>query len=538
MTITNHPPSFLFFDLETTGADPVFDRPLQFAAIRTDMALEPIGEPVVWYARPPEDCLAHPAAVMTTGLLPDDPVLADAQSEANLANRIHRLVSRSNTCVVGFNNLRFDAPMLRFLFWRNLLDPYRHEWADGNSRFDVLDAARAYRLLAPESLEWPVDGNGRPTLRLSELSAANGLTHENAHDALSDVEATIELARALRNADPALWERLLAARDKREVARLVDQPDHAPFLHVSPRLPARVASASLFCSFGQVDGNRNRRECWDLRFDPTPWLDLQAEEWAGRRFLKSPPIEAERDWDELRLPIKSIHLNRVPVVLPAETLDRDGVAQRMVIDRDRIDEHARLFRRHFDALRERLIGALERTEGEFPPRPVEQALYAGFVPNADRRQLEGWWRRARDLRSRAEAVDHARDLLAGRFEDPRLPELVEGFVARNLPEALDEVAMERWRARLVDQLRPGRRLTGDDEPASNPDRDFPSLFAEIDRLATDDHWTPEQRALLEPYRRWLEERERAVARETLHESDIALRALSRADARRSSAAEG
>ncbi|MCL7752049.1 exodeoxyribonuclease I [Guyparkeria hydrothermalis] len=510
MSVATHPPSFLFFDLETTGADPVFDRPLQFAAIRTDMALEPIGEPVVWYARPPDDCLAHPAAVMTTGLLPDDPVLAGADSEANLANRIHRLVSQPNTCVVGFNNLRFDAPMLRFLFWRNLLDPYRHEWEDGNSRFDVLDAARAYRLLAPSALNWPVDGNGHPTLRLSELSAANGLTHENAHDALSDVEATIDLARALRNADPALWERLLAARDKREVARVIDQPGHVPFLHVSPRLPARVASASMFCSFGQVDGNRNRRECWDLRFDPLPWLDLHAGQWAERRFLKSPPIEAERDWDELRLPIKSIHLNRVPVVLPAETLERDGVAQRMVIDRARIEEHAASFRRHVDALRERLIGALEQTEGDFPPRPAEQSLYAGFVPNADRRHLEDWWGRARGLRSRDEAIAHARDLLVWPFEDPRLPELAEGFVARNLPEALDDAARERWRARLVDQLRPGQRLDPGQGQAPGTDRDFPAMFAEVERLATDEHWSPEQRALLGPYRRWLEQREQAL----------------------------
>lgn len=508
MSVATHPPSFLFFDLETTGADPVIDRPLQFAAIRTDTALEPIGEPVVWYARVPDDCLAHPAAVMTTGLLPDDPVLAEADSEANLANRIHRLVSQPNTCVVGFNNLRFDAPMLRFLFWRNLLDPYRHEWADGNSRFDVLDAARAYRLLAPAALDWPVDSDGHPTLRLSELSAANGLTHDNAHDALSDVEATIELARALRDADPALWERLLAARDKREVARVIDQPGHVPFLHVSPRLPARVASASMFCSFGQVDGNRNRRECWDLRFDPMPWLDLDAGQWAERRFLKTPPIEAERDWDELRLPIKSIHLNRVPVVLPAEALERDGVAQRMVIDRGRIWEHAASFRRHVEALRERLIGALALTEGDFPPRPAEESLYAGFVPDADRRHLDEWWGRARGLRSRDEAIAHARDLLAWPFEDPRLPELVEGFVARNLPEALSEAARERWQARLVERLRPGQRIDPGQAPGTN--RDFPAMFAQIERLATDEHWSVEQRALLGPYRRWLEQRERAL----------------------------
>ncbi|MBN2871734.1 MAG: exodeoxyribonuclease I [Halothiobacillaceae bacterium] len=506
MPVTRPAPSFLFFDLETTGADPAFDRPLQFAAIRTDLAFEPIDKPVVWYARPPTDCLPHPAAVMTTGMLPDAPELEGGDSEATLANRVHRLVSQPNTCVVGFNNLRFDAPMLRFLFWRNLLDPYRHEWADGNSRFDVLEAARAYRLLAPGALAWPTDNDGRPTLRLAELSAANGLTHERAHDALSDVEATIDLARHLHAADPALWERLLAARDKRQVARLLDAADHAPFLHVSSRLPARVASASVFASFGQVDDNRNRRECWDLRFDPLPWLDLDADAWAERRFLKNPPEDAERDWDDLRLPIKSIHLNRVPVVLPLDALERDGVAQRMVIDRERITLHAEHFRTRFAALRERLVGALERTEGDLPPQPVEQALYAGFVPPGDRRLLDDWWARARSLASRVEAIDHARGLMTMRFADDRLAELVEGFVARNLPEALDATARRRWQARLLERLRPGE--DGDDESAGG--RDFPGLRAEIVRLERDERWSGEQRALLAPYRDWLARREREV----------------------------
>ncbi|MFO7581034.1 exodeoxyribonuclease I [Guyparkeria sp.] len=503
-------PSFLFFDLETTGADPAYDRPLQFAAIRTDLDLRPVGEPIVWYARPSTDCLPHPAAVMTTGLLPDDPVLTRADSEANLANRIYHLVNQPNTCVVGFNNLRFDAPMLRFLFWRNLLDPYRHEWADGNSRFDVLDVARTYRLLRPDALNWPVDGQGNPTLRLSELSAANGLTHENAHDALSDVEATIDLARRLRDADPGLWSRLLAARDKRQVARLVDDPDITPFLHVSPRLPARTASASMFCSLGQVDVNRNRRECWDLRFDPEPWMDVDADAWAERRFVRNPPPDAERDWSDLRLPVKSIHLNRVPVVLPKATVEEPGVAQRMVIDRARVQQHADFIRRHFKAVRDRLVAALEATEGTFPPKPVEEALYAGFVPRADRAHLEDWWSRARGMRSRDEAVAHARDLLAWSFEDPRLAELAEGFVARNLPEALDVPARERWKQRLGERLRPGERSEEAGDASVATGRDFPAMFSEVARLRDSDAWTPEQRTLLDPYARWLAQREREL----------------------------
>ncbi|OYY54667.1 MAG: exodeoxyribonuclease I, partial [Halothiobacillus sp. 28-55-5] len=171
--------SFLFYDFETTGADPRCDRPIQFAALRTNEALEPIAPPITLYATLSPEVLPHPQAVLITGILPQTSANAGGTPEAEFAARIHREMMVPDTCAVGFNSLRFDAELMRFMFWRNLRDPYAHEWKNGNSRWDVLDAARAFRLLRPDGIFWPTDEAGKPTLRLTALTEANGISHDN-----------------------------------------------------------------------------------------------------------------------------------------------------------------------------------------------------------------------------------------------------------------------------------------------------------------------------------------------------------------------
>src|SRR5690606_34977414 len=64
------PASFLFYDLETFGADPRRTRIAQFAAIRTDENLEEIEAPIDFLVRPADDLLPSPDATLVTGLPP------------------------------------------------------------------------------------------------------------------------------------------------------------------------------------------------------------------------------------------------------------------------------------------------------------------------------------------------------------------------------------------------------------------------------------------------------------------------------------
>jgi exodeoxyribonuclease-1 len=440
--------SFLFYDFETTGADPRCDRPIQFAAIRTNEQLEVIDEPVTYYATLSAEVLPHPQAVLVTGILPDDLEAAGGTCEAIFAARIHAQMSRPDTCAIGFNSLRFDAELLRFMFWRNLRDPYAHEWKNGNSRWDILDAARAVRLLRPEGIVWPTDDAGQPTLRLEALTTANGIAHAHAHDALGDVEATIDLARLLRQSAPKLFDYLLGLRSKHTVADLVDDPERGAFVHVSGRISSALGSASVFANVGQVGGISTQRLLWDLRFDPTQVLDESVDELSARRFLS----QADVTDTHTRLPIKLLHLNRAPVVVSASILQEDAVAERMQLDREAVRRHLDVMGQNKRAIAEKLQAVLA-DQKSYGPQDPECALYDGFMPSADRAALDVF-NQVFDLAlSRSDqplhtpAVTAALDnLLRHTWRDARVPELCFRFVARSHPELLTDVERVAWRS--------------------------------------------------------------------------------------------
>ncbi len=189
--------SFYWHDYETWGADPSRDRPSQFAGIRTDAELNVIGDPLMIYCRPTMECLPQPMACAVTGITPQK-ALDEGLDERAFMAAIHRELAAPGTCGVGYNSIRFDDEVTRYGLYRNFYDPYAREWKDGNSRWDLIDVVRLCCALRPDGIEWPLREDGTPSFKLEVLTAANGIGHEAAHDALSDVHATISLARLIR----------------------------------------------------------------------------------------------------------------------------------------------------------------------------------------------------------------------------------------------------------------------------------------------------------------------------------------------------
>ena len=186
--------TFFWFDYETWGVNPAKDRPCQFAGVRTDMDFNIIGKPLVIYCQPPADYLPSPEAALITRITPQK-ALKDGLTEPEFIERIHNELSTPNTTSLGYNSIRFDDEVTRYTLYRNFFDPYAWSWQNGNSRWDLLDVMRTCYALRPEGIEWPVNEEGVPSFKLEKLSVANGIEHENAHDAMADVIATIELAK-------------------------------------------------------------------------------------------------------------------------------------------------------------------------------------------------------------------------------------------------------------------------------------------------------------------------------------------------------
>ncbi len=195
---TNQLPTFFWFDYETWGVNPATDRPAQFAGVRPDQDCNISGAPVVIYCQIPNDYLPSPEAALITGITPQK-TLRDGLPEPEFIRRIHQELSQPNTISLGYNNIRFDDEVTRYTLYRNFYDPYAWSWQNGNSRWDLLDVMRACYALRPDGINWPEDELGRPSFKLEKLSIANGIEHSNAHDAMADVIATIELAKKLKH---------------------------------------------------------------------------------------------------------------------------------------------------------------------------------------------------------------------------------------------------------------------------------------------------------------------------------------------------
>ena len=427
-------PSFFWHDYETFGVRPRRDRPAQFAGVRTDFDLNVIAEPVMWHCQPPRDTLPEPEACWLTGITPQ--ICAErGLSERDFAAAIEHELALPGTVGCGYNSLRFDDEVTRHLFWRNLIDPYSREWRNDCARWDLMDALRCAWALRPEGVVWPVNEDGKASFKLEHLSAANGIAHADAHDALADVRVTLALARVLKSAQPKLWDFCLGLRSKNTVkAQML--PGHA-FLHISGRYPVERGCTAIVWPLAPHPTDSNGVIVWDLAADPNELLDLNAEQIRARLFT------ATRDLPDgvSRLPLKVIRINRSPIVIAKISTLSDERAAHWGIDKVVAQRHAQTAGEHG----ERMAGVWpdvftrERVESD-----VDEDLYGGFVPNDDRRVLE----RLRGMTPAQLAEQRPA------FSDERLEELLFRYRARNFPELLSDDERQRWRAhaksRLVD----------------------------------------------------------------------------------------
>lgn len=413
-------------DYETTGTDPARDRPMQFAGVRTDENLEIVGEPLRLLCRPDLDLLPHPAACLLTGITPQQ-AARDGVAEPEFAARILAELGKPGTCGVGYNSLRFDDEFTRFLLYRNFFDPYEREWRHGNSRWDIIDMLRLARALRPEGIAWP-DRDGVPSFRLEDLAAANGIAHDSAHDALSDVLATIGLARRVRERQPDLYRYVYENRQRHRIAPLLDPARGRPVLHVSGRLPRERGYTALVLPLARHPANANAVICFDLMGDADALIALDAEAIRARLFTPAAELPADVE----RLPLKAIHSNRCPVVATPKLLDV-AAARRLGIDLDRCTANGHKLRALDLSAK---LAQVFAPPAEAPAaRDADAALYAGFLPDEERSLLSAV------RTARGADLDPAR--LA--FRDARYRELLFRYRARHFPETLTPHEREHWR---------------------------------------------------------------------------------------------
>ncbi|KGM07205.1 Exodeoxyribonuclease I [Methylophaga thiooxydans] len=414
-------------DYETSGIDPRFDRPMQFAGVRTDEDLNIIGEPLMIYCKPSGDYLPHPQAALVTGLTPQ---LAEKEglNEAEFIKQIHDELAAPGTCGVGYNSLRFDDEFTRFTLFRNFYDAYAREWQSGNSRWDIIDMVRLTRALRPEGIHWPNREDGKPSFRLEDLTAANGIEHSGAHDALADVYATIEMARLIKNAQPKLYDYVFERRRKQALAPLLNLNERKPVVHVSRMYPGEYCGTALVVPLAKDPNNNNGIIVYDLRHDPKDLIELDAETLRERLFTPT----ADLPEGATRPALKTLHINKCPVVVPENTLD-DAAAERLQIDRATHYQHLDMLNAA-QGLTEKLNAIFTAPTYDEIDDPDASLYGGGFFSDNDKRKMDV-------IRNADPAM---LPTLSVPFEDQRLPELLFRYRARNWPESLSQEEQEQW----------------------------------------------------------------------------------------------
>tara|TARA_R110002096_G_scaffold194356_3_gene376467 strand:+ start:9925 stop:11367 length:1443 start_codon:yes stop_codon:yes gene_type:complete len=462
--------TFYWYDYETTGIDAARDRVVQFAGIRTDLDFNPIGSPDVFYCRLEDDVLPHPEACLVTGISPQL-TREKGLLECDFIARIHQQFSTPQTCVVGYNSIRFDDEFTRHLLYRNFFDPYAREWKAGNSRWDLIDVVRLTYALRPEGINWPTREQGLPSFKLEDLSKANGIAHEAAHDALSDVRATIALAKLIKQKQTKLYTWAFGMRDKKIAAQSLDTVAHTPVVHVSGMYPSAQRCVAVVMPIVAHPINKNGVLVYDLSVDPQALINLPVEQLHQRLYTPS----NELNEGESRVPLKTVHLNKSPMLAPLNTLNEATLAtldidlQQCEVNRQKII-HANI--------KDKLIEVFSINNFE-SPTDADLMLYGGgFFSALDASNMA-------KIRHCAKGDLAALDLP---FEDERLYEMLFRYRARNYPDTLNDDEKKQWqmhrKAVLTTELGDGR-LT------------LSAYFERIDALIAEQTWTEEQHTLFE-----------------------------------------
>lgn len=412
-------PSFYWYDLETSGTEPRWDRIVQFAGLRTDMDLNPIDDEYCTYVRLADDVLPSPGAAMVTGITPQ---LCQDQGidEWQALSRVLQIFSQPNTCVTGFNSLRFDDEFTRFGLYRMLLEPYAREWQHGNSRWDIIDLVRATGALRRDGIEWPVNEDGLPVYNLERMTQANNLEHGQAHDAMSDVHATIGLARLIKKAQPKLFSYYFDLRAKKRSRALLEPYGARLCLHVSGMYPRERFGSAPVISICRHPTNSNSIVVADLSQEIDSLLTWDADAIRERLFK----VGATE-----RPPLKEVRINRAPFLAGIEVLTEENWS-RLGYNRKVIEERARRLRQ--PAITAKIARVYRRQAQEAAADP-EAALYDAFLQDSDRKRAEA-------LQAQLQEGGWS-DL---DYDDERLKTLAERLKARSFPHQLTETERGDW----------------------------------------------------------------------------------------------
>lgn len=420
---TNH---FIWHDYETSGINKALDRPVQFAAIKTDNYLKPTGEQWDFYCKLTNDIIPKASAMVLTRINPFY-LEKEGLEEYEFAKKIFDIMIEPNTCSLGYNTIKFDDEVTRNLFYRNFFEIYDRENKNGNSRWDLIDLTRAFYAISPDGLKWPKKDDGTPDFKLENLAKENDLIQEQAHNALSDVRATLNLAQILRKNNKDLFDYIYLMKSKENIIQLMDDnlKQYKLLGWVSSFVKANQGCLTFIQPFLKVKNFGEQYWC----------VDFTSSEEAFNELIQNPKKcllnKFKKQDDEISLggALCQIRPNKSPIIIHPSKLKKVDWG-RLGISGDEIKQrYAKIqsFLKNEEWLKEINEAIYELPKIE-PYIDVEQKIYQGnFLSYDDKR-------RCSLIRGKKEPIDK----MWPKFSDERMSELLFRYKNRHSIETTEK----------------------------------------------------------------------------------------------------
>jgi len=466
--------TFLFYDIETTGLNYAFDQVLQFAAIRTDSALKELTRHEIKVKLRP-DVICSPGALLTHRIPVAETLTGTCEFEAT--QEIHGLLNTPGTISLGYNTLGFDDEFLRFSFYRNLLPPYTHQYSNGCGRTDLYPLAAIYQLYKNDILNWP-ETEGKPSLKLANLNAANNLAQGRAHDALADVEATVGLARILAS-ETEMWNHLLTCFNKKtDEARIADLPvffqstdgNHRLGIMVNGRFGATAKYQAPVISIGDSVPYKNQN-LW-MRLDLPELQELTSDTIPDFRIIR-------KRYGEPGIILPPYERFKKPL----------GPERRAIVDANKkwLIAHPELFHELIQYHRNYRYPLI-------PDLDTDAALYQLGFPSANEKRLQHAFHNA-PLSDKADIIP--------KLPRPETRDLAIRVLARNYPQALSQELSQSYQA-YENKLNPPKDEDALLDYKGNKRTTPVGVLAEIERVKTKSEPDEEQLELINDLASYIE----------------------------------
>lgn len=417
--------TFFFYDYETFGIDPSLDRPAQFAGIRTDMDFNIIDDPVKIYCKIPMDYLPDPESIIINNIIPQK-TIKNGLCEAEFAKSINKILTIPHTCTIGFNNFQFDDEFTRNIFYRNFFDPYEWEWKNENSRWDLINIVRSYYIICPKEINWPKDENGYPLFNLNKLTQANNLYDHKSHNALSDVYATINIAKILKNTQPNFFNYLFKLKNKKRILSFIKKINIQPLIYISSIFKSVNNNFGLVVPITWHPINKNILITYDLTKNYQILMNL------NEKILFD--ID-QTNKNKFTNAIKLIYINKSPVLLPFKFFKFFSF-NKTNINLEECYKNLHLIYKNFFQLKEKIkkIFFILYKISIQNKKDVDQQLYLNFFNHQDKKIFK-------KINSNNFKKNN---LLFFKFHDKRIKELLFRYRARNFFKTLNKLDKEKW----------------------------------------------------------------------------------------------